>query len=404
MAYLAKETVAKGELVAGIIGTIDIGSLVATSITLADDISRAETELKKIFGSIQQQLNTAISEAASMAKGEGSAIVSASRTTLGNNLQTLYGLAKDQTIQSAGGYRISANILGLEAKLYSIINHVDLEAKAEIDIPESIALHKVLEYYNKLSAPNRPSEIDMMILAKTGKISYTDCVTRYQEVNGFSLADASRLNTIRAQQVGKPALYAYWIMVRKGLVPENGWYLLAQNGHGYTKADADALYQSFFYTFSPMELFRISDLMPTSASWIDKKLTGLGLSDEDKTLVANLILARTTKDEVTATWNIIADNYAWGLQTKASLIAFLTANNVPDVQAKAKLIIADLLREKVVMKLMRDSNIYLYRKDILNEDQLLTSLSDLNISLDVANAITRNEASKKGVDWEIPVP
>jgi len=402
MAYVASSNVTQSQLVAGIIGTVDIGSLVGQSITLALDITRAETELKTINASVQQKLNTAISEALSMAQGDGLAIVSSSRTKLGNHLQTLYGLSKDQTIQSAAGYRITSNVLALEAKLFSTLNHLDLIAKAEIDIPESFALDKVQHYYNKLLAPHTPSEADMMIMAKEGTITYQNVVTKYQEENGFSSDYAYWVASIRAQQIGKPDLHTYWNMVRKGLILESEWYLSAQRGHGYSKADAQALYKEFFYTLSPMELFRISDLMPTSATWIDKKLSALGLSDEDKTLIANLISARTTKDEVTATWNIIADNYSWGLQTKDDLTAFLTENHVPDIQAKAKLIIADLLKEKVVMKLMRDANIYLYRKDILNENQLLTSLQDMNISLDIANAITRNEASKKGIDWEIP--
>lgn len=404
MAYLAKETVAKGELVAGIVGTIDVGSLVATSITLADDIARATTKLNEIKAVIQAWFNDASAEAVTMAQGNGSAIISNAKGVLFQDINSLNTLARDQAIQSAGGYRISSLVLGMQGKLYSVINHVDLKTKAIIDIPESIALNKVQKYYNKLLAPNRPSEADMMIMAKNGWITYSDCLTRYQEVAGFSSAEATKLVEVRAQQIGKPDLHTYWLMARRGLILESEWYLLAQKGHGYSKADADALYKDFFYTLSPMELFRISDLMPTSATWIDKKLTDLGFNDDDKALITTLIQNRTTKDEVTATWNIIADNYAWGLQTKANLTAFLTANHVPDIQSKAKLVIADLLREKVVMKLMRDSNIYLYRKDVLNENQLLESLSDINISLDVANAITRNEASKKGIDWEIPPP
>lgn len=402
MAYAASATVSQSQLVAGIIGTVDIGNLVGQSITLANDIARAEAELKVINSDLQKRLNGTISESLTMAKGDGLAIVSAMRTALGNNLQTIYGLSKDQTIQGAGGFRITSNVLALEAKLFSTINHLDLATKAEIDIPEAMALEKVQKYYNKTLAPNRPSEIDMMIFAKNSFLLYSDCVTRYQEQNGLSEKDAKNLVDVRAQQVGKPDLHTAWLMARRGLILESEWYLLAQKGHGYSKTDAEALYKDFFYTLSPMELFRISDLMPTTSTWIDRKLTDLGFNDEDKALIANLISARTTKDEVTVTWNIIADNYAWGLQTKEDLTTFLTDNHVPDIQAKAKLVIADMLKEKVILKLMRDADIYLYRKDTIDEEQLLTALQDLNIGLDVANAITRNEASKKGLDWEIP--
>jgi hypothetical protein len=191
-------------------------------------------------------------------------------------------------------------------------------------------------------------------------------------------------------------------MARKGLITDADWYLKAKVGHGYTDTDAKALYSQFYYTLSPMELFRISDLMPTTPTWIDKRLKALGFADEDKALIAALIQARTTKDEVNQAWSILADNFSWGLQTEDDLTAFLTSNGVPDVQIKAKLIVANLLQEKVILKLMRDAEIYLYRKSVLSEELLLTHLQELNIGLAVANAITRNEAAKKGVDWEIP--
>lgn len=491
---MAKETVAKGELVAGIVGTIDIGSLVTEGFVLADDITRATAKLNEIKAVTQSYFNTANTKAVSMAQGDGSAIVSNAKVILFQDVNNLSMLARDQAIQSAGGYKISSLALGQWAKLYSVFQHVDLNAKALIDIPEAMALEKVQHYYNKLLAPHTPSDTDLMIMAKEGTITYQEVVTKYQEESGFdsnhafwlasikaqqvgkpdlqtywtmvrkgltlesewylaaqrghgysradaealykqfyrkpseadmmvmaksgigsygecitayqdagfNLDNASKLLQVRSNQIGKPDLRTYWTMVRKGLISENDWYSLAQKGHGYSKADADALYKEFFYTLSPMELFRISDLMPTSATWIDTRLRALGFSDTDRTLIANLIQNRTTKDEVTQTWNIIADNYAWGLQTEDDLTAFLTENHVPDIQAKAKLIIANLLRAKVVMKLMRDSEIYLYRKDVQNENQLLTALQSLNISTDVANAITRNEASKKGLDWEIP--
>jgi hypothetical protein len=483
-----------GELVTGIIGTVDIGSIIANVISLSLDMSQSQTLLTQLEQYLYNSSPSLQSDIVATAQLSPEAIVSRAKDRWKSHVVYLADEARAASGLSATGSKMASSIKGLATKVYSALNEVDTYDDVLYGIPEAVTRFKAKEYYNKLLAPNRPSDALMMIMAKEGTIPYQDVVTKYQEEEGLSSnyaywvasiraqqigkpdlqtywtmvkkglilesewyllaqrgygysktdamalykqfsrkpseADlmimaksglgsygdclttyqenglnpdyAGKLVTVRAQQIGKPDLHTYWNMVRKGLILENEWYLLAQKGHGYTKEDADALYKEFYYTLSPMELFRISDLMPTSATWIDKKLSALGLSDEDKTLIASLISARTTKDEVTATWNIIADNYAWGLQTTDDLTKFLTDNHVPDIQAKAKLIIADLLRAKVVMKLNRDSEIYLYRKDVQNENQLLTALESLNISFDVANAITRNEAAKKGIDWEIP--
>lgn len=402
MAYLQQSNVTQSQLVAGIIGTIDIGNLVGQSITLQDDINRATGRMNEINAALQGLMKTATDEAVTLAKTDGLSIVSKAKLILPQNLSNIDVLLRDMAIQSAGGYKISATILSQYAKLWSSFQHTDLYSKALLDIPESHAVNKLLHYYNKLLAPNHPSEADQMIQAKNSIIQYTAYSTWLQENLGLSSVDANSVVAIRQQQIGKPDLYSSWLMARKGLIKDTDWYLKAKLGHGYTSEDAIALYQQFYYTFSPMELFRISDLMPTTTTWIDKKLKNLGLNDEDKTIMTSMISSRTTKDEVSQAWTILADNYSWGLQTTDDLTKFLTDNGVPDIQAKAKLIIANLLRAKVVLKLMRDAEIYLYRKNVLNENQLLTSLQDLNISLDVANAITRNEATKKGIDWEIP--
>jgi hypothetical protein len=398
------QNVSQSQLVSGIIGTVDVGSIVGRSITLQADIDRAEAKLKTIKAVMQTQFNTANSEAVSKANGDGLAIVTAAKTSLFQDINALFSEARDQAVQSAAGFGISATVLGLDAKRYSIMNHVDLETKALIDIPESIAALKVQRYYNAITAYNFASERDFFILTQRGAKPYADFVYLFQQMQALSAGDAQNVANIRNWQIGKPSLYEAWMMVQKGLKPKSFFDNIAQWGLGYNTSDSEALYQHLFYTFSPMELFRISDLTPVAPTWIASKLSALGLRPEDQTLIATMIQNRTTKDEVMQAWSILADNYSWGLQTKADLTKFLTDNNIPEAQAKAKIVVADLLLAKVTLKLLRDAEIYLYRKDVYNEDQLNTALLDLNIGTDTANAITRNEASKKGLDWELPVP
>jgi hypothetical protein len=401
MAFLT-QSANKSELVAGIIGTVDIGSIIGKSITLQQDIDRATLKLNVLRTALQASFNRANTEATAMALGSGLDIFTKAKAGLFQDIGNVFTNTRDQTIQGGAGFSISAAMLSLDTKLYNVINHVDLETKAMIDIPESFALYKLQKYYNKLFASNHPSDRDMTILIANGSKAITDLVELYQSDQSFDAKDAQNIANIRTWQIGKPNLYDAWIMARKGLKPDSYFYNIAKFGFGFTDEDSKALYQQFYYTFSPMEIFRISDLTPVSPIWVNKKLSSIGFSDEDKALVAAMIQARTLKDEVNQSWLILLDNYSWGLQTDADLSKFLTDNGIPDVQAKAKLTIAKLLREKVVFKLMRDAEIYLYRKDVLNEDQLLLAFQDLTISLNVANAITRNEACKKGIDWEIP--
>jgi len=402
MAYVPPSDRTPSQLAVQIMGSVDIAGIIGRSITLSDDIAKATQKLNEINVATQAMFTKASNDALSKARGTGLAIVTEAKKMLFQDINMLNTFLRNQAGESAAGYGMLATMTGQEAKIYSITNDIDLKTKALIDIPEGIALYNVQKYYNKLLTPNRPSESDLVIQVKNKWIPTTDYCNWLQEVKGLNTNDATSVLSIREQQVGKPNLNTYWIMARKGLVSESDWLMLARVGYGYTEKDAKALWTHLFYTFSPMELFRISDLTPTSATWISKKLDELGLTPDDKNIMANLIQARTLKDEISQAWSLLINDYSWGLTTKTELAEFLTDNNVPEIQADAKLAIADQLREKVIMKLMRDAEIYLYRKDVANENQLLTALQDLNIELDVANAITRNEACKKGIDWEMP--
>jgi len=404
MSSVPASAVSTTQLVTGIIGTVDVATLVSESIKLQDDINRATAKLKEIQTVLQGEFNNAQSEAVKYANTEGLNLVSEFKTTLPQDMNVVTQNAYEVAIQGAGGYRVSATTLSLWAKLYSTFNHLDLKSKALIEIPESLATLRIFKYYNKLIAPNLPNERDFSIMVANGFKPLVDFVDQYQTLLGLNAKDAQNVANIRQWQTGKPPVDVAWIMARKGLVPDSYFYNIAKLGLGFTDVDAKALYQNFYYQFSPMELFRISDLTPVPSTWIDKKLSGLGFNDEDKALVAQMILARTIKTEINQAWVLIQDNYAWGLATEDQLTTFCSESNIPQIEIDAKLNVANLLRSKIVQKLMRDAQIYLYRKSGINEDQLLTSLQDLGISLDVANAITRNEACKKGIDWEIPSP
>jgi hypothetical protein len=402
MAFLGRSMVNKTELATSLLSSVDIGSIVATSLTLADDITRSLDVANRIQAYVTDNLGKFNSKAIEYAGYDGLRLINFAKQYLPAFLNFVDNSTRNQVIQSAGGYRITSAMLGQEIKIYNALNQIDLMTSVLIDIPEAYAKDKVVKYLNKLLAPNLPNEKDFYMEVVDGTRQYSQLVDYYMTDLGYNEKDAKAIANFRAWSIGKASLHDAWLMARKGLRPDSYFFNIAKFGLGWTLDDAKALYEHFYYTLSPMEIFRISDLMPVSPTWLNKKINALGFSDEDKALIATLIQSRTTKDEINQAWNILLDNYSWGLQTETDLTSFLTENHVPDIQVKAKLIVANLAKEKVILKLMRDAEIYLYRKNVLNENQLLTNLQDLTIGLDVANAITRNEAAKKGTDWEIP--
>jgi hypothetical protein len=72
-------------------------------------------------------------------------------------------------------------------------------------------------------------------------------------------------------------------------------------------------------------------------------------------------------------------------------------------EKEAKRTAAKLLLDKNIKKMLRDAEIYLYRTGYYTSpDQLFTALVRIGIRVEVANAITRLEAARKGINWTAP--
>jgi hypothetical protein len=402
MVKLPTEALTKGELVSGIVGTVDIGSLISQSITFAEDMNRGQAVLDRINNYCSKTLPSLISDAQAYAAESAEAMIAESKSLLPVYLKFLHDNIRNQTVQGAGGFRIAATMIGQETKLYSALNQVDLLNQALFGFPEAIAKTKLARYWNKTLPSGLPNERDAYTLAVNGYWKFLQFTERYQTEEGFTASDARFLATIRQYQYGKPSLHDAWSMVKKGLKSEKYFYDLAMLGQGWEKLDAKTLFEYYDYDPSPMEILRLSDFVPLEASWIDTKLSSAGLNTEDKAIYKAALEKRVLRDEVSKTWTLFLDNYQWGMLTDTELANFLAEGKFNLAETAWRTTIADLVKTKNRVKLMRDAEIYLFRKAIINEDLLLTRLQTLGISLDIANAIVRNEAAKQGVDWEIP--
>jgi hypothetical protein len=402
MVKLPTKEIATGELVSGIVGTVDIGNLIGQAINLNVDISRSQEILDRISKYVTDSLPIILTDAKNRASEANTQLISEAKTFLPSNLKFIVSNIHDQAAQSAAGFTMTATMLAQETKLYTALNQVDLLSSVLFDIPALAAKTKAVRYWNKELAPEYPSERDSFMLYRLGKWSKNDFINFLREDQGINSSDAETIADMREFQTGKPSLRDAYLMVQKGYVSKQFFIDIATKGFGFTKADAETLYNHFSYDFSPSELLRLSDLIPLESSWIDKKLNANGMDNTDKAIFKAAIEKRVIRDEINKAWSLILDAYQWGLFTQTDLTGLLEDWNFSETEIGLRLQTGELLKLKLRVKLLRDAEVYLYRQGVETETDLLTNLVNIGIAKDIANAIVRYEAAKKGIDWEIP--
>jgi hypothetical protein len=402
MVKLPTREVATGELVSGIVGTVDIGNLISQAINLKTDMDRSQEILDRISKYVTDTLPSLLTNAKDRASEANTQLLSEAKTFLPSYLRFIINNIRNQSAQAAAGFTMSATMLAEETKLYTALNQVDLLSTVLFDIPALIAKTKAVRYWNKELAPEYPSERDGFMLYRLGKWSKTDFINFLREDQGIKSTDAENITDMREFQIGKPSLRDAYLMVQKGYKNKQYFYDIAIKGFGFTKEDAEALYNHFSYDFSPSELLRLSDLIPLESSWIDKKLTANGLDSTDRAIFKAAIEKRTVRDEIDKAWSLLLDAYQWGLFSQADLTDLLENWNFSQTEIDLRLQTGELLKLKLRVKLLRDAEVYLYRQGVITETDLLTRLVNIGIAKDIANAIVRYEACKKGIDWEIP--
>ena len=402
MVKLPTREVATGELVSGIVGTVDIGNLISQAINLKTDMDRSQEILDRISKYVTDTLPSLLTNARDRASEANTQLLSEAKTFLPSYLRFIVNNIRNQSAQAAAGFTMSATMLAEETKLYTALNQVDLLSTVLFDIPALIAKTKAVRYWNKELAPEYPSERDGFMLYRLGKWSKTDFINYLREDQGIKSTDAENITDMREFQIGKPSLRDAYLMVQKGYKNKQYFLDIAIKGFGFTKEDAETLYDHFSYDFSPSELLRLSDLIPLESSWIDKKLTANGLDSTDRAIFKAAIEKRTVRDEINKAWSLLLDAYQWGLFTQADLTELLENWNFSQTEIGLRLQTGELLKLKLRVKLLRDAEVYLYRQGVITETDLLTRLVNIGIAKDIANAIVRYEACKKGIDWEIP--
>jgi hypothetical protein len=384
-----------------ILDSVNIANTVGQVATLADDISRSQEVINRVLTYVNTQLSSFEAKARERAWKSTPELKQEALTYFPSLFSFVTNNLRNQTIQAAGGYRITSTMLGQETKIYSMLNQLDLLAYIMFDLPDRVAKIKAERYYNTLFSPDLPSDRDAFFLYRNGYWSKSQVVSRKREIDGLTPTDADRLTELEEWQIGKPSLRDAYLMYCKGLVNRDYFFNIAQKGMGWSFQDATKLFDHLSYDPSISELLRLTDLIPLDAKWISKKLDALGLNLEDKMVFWDAIDKRQVRDEINKAWSLLLDCYQWGLFTETSLRSLLDNWKFSKTEVDLRIQTGELLKTKLRVKLLRDAEIYLYRKAVIDEPTLLNRLTTIGIGVDIANAIVRNEAAKKGIDWTI---
>lgn len=248
------------------------------------------------------------------------------------------------------------------------------------------------------SAANLAAQLENIVFSAYGH------GTLFNAVWGFPLTYA--INTTASRywrkyfHLGRPGLRDAFIMWRKGLVDKNFVLSVLQEDLGFSQTLAEKTIDHLFFDPGTFDLFRIVRNVPVSDEWIVKKLRNYGVSDEDLPYFVMAIKKEGLKDEMSRAWSIFENLYAWGIWSEDDARRLLSAWGFSQEEINLRVANAKILREKTILQLRRDREIYLYRKGVLDETQTFQRLQSLGLDRAVANAIVSLEAAKKGIEWE----
>lgn len=398
---LPKGDITTSQLAIGMVNGADIPSLITEIITIQADINLALATFNNLKSNLDAQVLNGTSNIAALAKGDPATILKSCLSQISPALKQITEDLYTATIQGATGAKINATVLGQKMKFGTMFSNVSFFENALFSQPQSIALHKTMEYWNKNIANFDPSERDLYFLQVNGFKKWDDYVESFRKNEGLSLDDAKRVAEMHNWQYGVPSLREAWIMVQRGLWKKSDWLSLAKYGQAFTTDDAEALYKLYAYDPTIGDVMSLFNLIPLDPIWINQKFDRTGMSAADKAIFLAGMNKSVILREIRQIWAQILSVYQYGMFTKTEITTLLEGWQFPQAEINIKVQTAELVKGKLVNSLMRDADIYLYRKNVITACDLYERLLAQQIPTDVCNALTRNEACKQGDDWEL---
>jgi hypothetical protein len=200
----------------------------------------------------------------------------------------------------------------------------------------------------------------------------------------------------------RPSYPDLFIMEKKGLATKAEVLDAMREDSGYTEAMSEKVFQHLDYDPSFGELMRISDVVYPDPVWVTKKLTAMGMNEEDKAKFLLAVSKRAIRDELGRAWSGIVSDYVWGLREETDLRELLTDWELGQQEIELRVATCNDARAKNDARMKRDAMIYRFRKGVINDVELYGALRAMGIVASTSNAIVMLEDSKLGIVWEEP--
>jgi hypothetical protein len=237
------KTVTGSELVAGIVGTIDVGSIIAAAYRLEDDISRSKSSIDDLKSWIANQNVQYIPTWENWAKADYEKIKEELSSELLANLQIIADQVRNAAIQSAGGYTITSSVIGTRAKLEQNFWGISTLADAVYGLPQQMAYRKAERYWMREAAPELPSDLDAYILMRNNLWTLEQYINRIREMEGINETDARNIAELKQWRIGVPDEKDAYYMVTRGFKPKEYYINLLTKGKGFTPEDAETMWK-----------------------------------------------------------------------------------------------------------------------------------------------------------------
>jgi len=403
------KNIAASALLTNVMSSMNLASIGSDIVTMAQDTAESQNQINQLL----DETNKMLAQAQAFdiwGNKNGEDIIKNALKSAPQTMNTIYQWQRLAGLAKRGNLSVSANIFQQRINNIAAKEHVECWLSIVNDIPEAYVKQQATKWYNKAFGIEDPQDRDFYMLMINGFKTPTDYVTKFREDMGFSYLDAQNIVNMRYWQYGVPGLKDAWTLVQRGLWQRSDWQKLATLGLGFTADDADAMFQLFNYVPSIGDVMSLSTLIPLDNVWVNQAFDRTGMSASDKQVFLNGINKSLILREIRQIWSQILSTYSYGMFTKEELTNLLVQWQFPQAEIDIKIQTAELVKTKTVNQLMRDADIYLYRQGTISEggapsplnDGLYDRLIAQDIPADVANAITRNEACKKGIDWELP--
>lgn len=405
----APKEIGASQLAINALQSSNLSSIAADAVTYVMDSSESQNQINLLIEESNKQLANAQAFTVWCNK-DPEAIIKQAMLQIPQTMNTVYQWQRTLGLARKSNLSVSASIFQQRINNIMQKDHLNAWAKVLFDMPDSYLIDQASHFWNKAFAIGNVGDHDAYMLWINNFWTSNDYINYFREVYGYSKNEATWLSQIRNWQNGVPDPRTGWLMVQRGYWLKSDWVKLMTMGLGWTTTDANALFNTYNYEPSISDVMNLNNLIPLDPAWIAQVFQRSGMSAANQAIFLAGMNKSLILKEIRQIWSQILSVYAYGAYTAEELTTLLEGWQFPQAEINIKIAIAEIVKTKTVNTLMRDADIYLYRQGTITlggvpspfENGLYDRLIAQEIPADVANAITRNEAAKKGIDWELP--